>query len=94
MEADSATWREREERLQDPIQDVDFQTDYCKDLSSPADYEIDRGAQSDDFRHREHHKEQDIATCRDHAHRSPVTGTGAPTRPTARTPRGPPEPAP
>ena len=79
MEADSAAWRKREEALEDPIQDIDFQTDYCKDLSAPTDYEIDWDVQSDNFKHWEHHKEEDIATYRDHAHRSPVTGTKAPT---------------
>ena len=61
----------------------DFQTDYCKDLSAPTDYEIDWDVQSDNFKHWEHHKEEDIATYRDHAHQSPVTGTEAPTHHTA-----------
>ena len=69
--------------LEDPIQDIDFQTDYCKDLSAPTDYEIDWDVQSDNFKHWEHHKEEDIATYRDHAHRSPVTGAEAPVHHTA-----------
>ena len=34
--------------------------------------------QSDNFKHWEHHKEEDIATYRDHSHTSPATGVQAP----------------
>ena len=78
MEKDSAEWQAREEALRNPIDDIDFQTAYCKDLSAPTDYAIDWDVQSDNFKHWEHHKDEDIATYRDHSHSSPVTGTKAP----------------
>ena len=78
MEKDSAQWQAREEALQNPLEDIDFQTDYCKDLSAPTDYDIDWDVQSDNFKHWEHHKDEDIATYRDHSHPSPVTGSQAP----------------
>ena len=50
MEKDMAEWQAREEALEDPIQDIDYQTDYCKDLSAPTDYEMDWDIQSDNFK--------------------------------------------
>ena len=78
MEEDAAQWQAREEALRNPMEDIDFQTDYCKDLSAATDYAIDWGVQSDNFKAWEHHKDEDIATYRDHPHVSPVTGTKAP----------------
>ena len=78
MERDSAAWAAREEALQNPIEDIDFQTDYCKELSAATDYTIDWDVQCDNFKAWEHHKDEDITTYRDHAHVSPVTGTRAP----------------
>ena len=78
MERDSAAWAAREEALQNPIEDIDYQTDYCKELSAATDYTIDWDVQCDNFKAWEHHKDEDITTYRDHAHVSPVTGTRAP----------------
>ena len=78
MEKDAAQWQAREEALRNPIDDIDFQTAYCKDLSAATDYAIDWDVQSDNFKHWEHHKDEDIATYRDHSHVSPVTGVQAP----------------
>ena len=78
MERDSAAWAAREEALRNPIEDIDFQTDYCKELSAATDYTIDWDVQCENFKAWEHHKDEDITTYRDHAHISPVTGTRAP----------------
>ncbi len=78
MEKETAAWRAREEALGDPIEDIDFQTDYCKDLAAATDYVIDWDVQSDNFKNWEHHKEDGITTYRDRSHKSPVTGTQAP----------------
>ena len=78
MEKDAAAWQAREEALKDPIEDIDFQTDYCKDLCAVLDYGLDFDVACENFKHWEHHKEHDIVTYRDRAHPSPVTGTGAP----------------
>ena len=78
MAADAKNWQDREEALEDPIQDIDFQTDYCKDLCRELDYDLDWDIAAENFKHWEHHKEENIVTYRDKAHRSPVTGTTAP----------------
>ena len=78
MTADAKNWQSREEALEDPIQDIDFQTDYCKDLCRELDYDLDWDIAAENFKHWEHHKEENIVTYRDKAHRSPVTGTTAP----------------
>ena len=78
MRADVETWQRREEALEDPIQDIDFQTDYCKDLSEKVDYSLDWDVAAENFKHWEHHKEESIVGYRNHSHPSPVTGTQAP----------------
>jgi len=78
MRADVETWQRREEALEDPIQDIDFQTDYCKDLSEKVDYSLDWDLAAENFKHWEHHKEESIVGYRNHSHPSPVTGTQAP----------------
>jgi trimethylamine monooxygenase len=78
MRADSKTWQRREKALADPIQDIDFQTDYCKDLSESMDYSLDWDLAAENFKHWEHHKEESIVGYRNQAHPSPVTGTQAP----------------
>ena len=78
-EQDIDNWRSREEQLKDPIEDIDYQTDYTKDLCAPTDYptfDLDLAAEL--FKHWEHHKEEDILTYRNKSHRSPCTGTEAP----------------
>ena len=78
MEKDAAGWQAREEALRNPIDDIDFQTAYCKDLAAATDYDMDWDVQCENFKHWEHHKDEDIAGYRDHSHKSPVTGTQAP----------------
>lgn len=79
MQAEGASWQEREEKLADPLEQIDFQTDYCKDLAPHVDYppfDLDLAAQM--FKDWEHDKEHDITGYRDKAFRSPCTGTQAP----------------
>ena len=78
MKSDAVAWQTREESLEDPIQEIDFQTDYCKDLCLALDYSLDWDLASDNFKHWEHHKEESIVGYRNKAFPSPVTGTKAP----------------
>jgi trimethylamine monooxygenase len=78
MRTDVEIWQCREEALEDPIQDIDFQTDYCKDLSEKVDYSLNWDLAADNFKRWEHHKEESIVGYRNHSHPSPVTGTLAP----------------
>jgi trimethylamine monooxygenase len=72
-------WRGREEQLKDPIEDIDYQTDYTKDLCAATDYpDLDLDMVADLFKHWEHHKEEDILTYRNKSHKSPCTGTEGP----------------
>ena len=77
-------WVVKEEKLEDPIQMIDFQTDYTKDLCAVIDYpKIDLDKIAQDFKDWEHHKEEDIMTYRDKSFSSPVTGTQSPLHHTA-----------
>ena len=79
MERDMAGWRAREEALKDPMEDIDFQTDYIKDLCKETDYaDFDLDLAAETFKRWEHHKDEDIQTYRDQSHPSPCTGTVAP----------------
>ncbi len=72
-------WISQEEALEDPIQMIDFQTEYTKDLYSRSDYpEIDFELIRKHFKDWEHHKEEDIMTYRNNSFSSAVTGTVAP----------------
>ena len=72
-------WVSQEEVLEDPIQMIDFQTEYTKDLYSRSDYpEIDFELIRKHFKDWEHHKEEDIMTYRNNSFSSAVTGTIAP----------------
>ncbi len=72
-------WVSQEEVLEDPIQMIDFQTEYTKDLYSRSDYpEIDFELIRKHFKDWEHHKEEDIMTYRNNSFSSGVTGTVAP----------------
>lgn len=77
--ADIAAWRAREEALENPFQQIDFQTDYVRDLLAATDYphlDVDRVAEL--FKEWEHHKEEGILTYRDRSYPSTLTGTLAP----------------
>lgn len=79
MDADIARWTAREEALQNPFEDIDFQTDYTRDLCGAVDYPpIDLDLVAKMFKEWEHHKEEDILRYRDRAFASPCTGTKAP----------------
>ena len=72
-------WVSQEEAIEDPIQMIDFQTKYTKDLYSRSDYpEIDFELIRKHFKDWEHHKEEDIMTYRNNSFSSAVTGTVAP----------------
>ena len=79
MEKDSAAWRAREETLSNPFEDIDFQTDYTRDLCELTDYpDFDLDLAAKHFKDWEHHKEESITGYRDKAFSSPCTGTMAP----------------
>lgn len=79
MDADIAEWSKREEALQNPFEDIDFQTDYTRDLCEMTDYpKIDLAMVADMFKQWEHHKEESIVGYRNQAFASPCTGTQAP----------------
>ncbi|MBO0906405.1 NAD(P)-binding domain-containing protein [Jiella sonneratiae] len=77
--SDIAAWRAREETLENPFQQIDFQTDYVRDLLAATDYphlDVDRVAEL--FKEWEHHKEDGILTYRDRSYPSTLTGNMAP----------------
>ena len=79
IEADIKKWVVEEESLEDPIQMIDFQTEYTKELHAASDYPaIDFELIRKHFKEWEHHKEEDILTYRNRSFSSPVTGTVAP----------------
>lgn len=76
---DMTTWKTREEALSNPFEDIDFQTDYIKDLCAATDYEdFDLDAAANAFKTWEHHKVENILTYRDQAFVSPCNGEKAP----------------
>ena len=79
VEKDINDWVAKEEKLEDPIQMIDFQTEYTKDLHNLSDYpKIDFELIRKHFKDWEHHKEDDIMTYRNQSFSSAVTGTEAP----------------
>lgn len=79
MDADIAAWQKREEALTNPFEDIDFQTDYTRDLCEATDYpKIDLAQVADMFKEWEHHKEESILGYRNKSFASPCTGTKAP----------------
>jgi cation diffusion facilitator CzcD-associated flavoprotein CzcO len=71
-------WVILEERLSDPIQMIDFQTEYTKDLAVAVDYPmIDFELIRKHFYEWEHDKERDIINYRNKSFTSAVTGTKA-----------------
>jgi trimethylamine monooxygenase len=80
MEKETAAWVAREEKLKNPIEQIDFQTDYMKDIVQHTDYpafDLDQAAEM--FKEWEHHKGESIVGYRDHPFPSPCTGTMAST---------------
>ena len=79
IEADIKKWVAEEESLEDPIQMIDFQTEYTKELHGASDYPaIDFELIRKHFKECDHHKEEDILTYRNKSFSSPVTETVAP----------------
>ena len=79
VEEDINHWVDMEEKLSDPIQMIDFQTEYTKQLHEASNYpKIDFELIRKHFHNWEHHKEEDIMTYRNRSFSSPVTGTIAP----------------
>jgi trimethylamine monooxygenase len=79
MATDVDLWVTREEKLADPFEMIDFQTDYTKELVAATDYpDFDLDMVADLFKEWEHDKEQSITGYRDKAFKSPCTGTMAP----------------
>ncbi|AHJ68335.1 Dimethylaniline monooxygenase [N-oxide forming] [Granulibacter bethesdensis] len=79
QDADIKHWRALEEKIQNPYQAIDFQTEYVRDLLALTDYphlDVDRIAAL--FKEWEHHKEEGIMTYRDRSYPSTLTGTMAP----------------
>ena len=67
------------EKLENPDQMIDFQTEYTKELHSLSDYpKIDFELIRKHFKEWEHHKVEDIMTYRNKSFSSPVTGSVAP----------------
>ncbi|ARW15913.1 NAD(P)-binding domain-containing protein [Komagataeibacter europaeus] len=79
MTADTLEWRAREEEASTPYEEIDFQTDYVRDLISLTDYppfDLDHVAQS--FKDWKHDKVENIMTYRDKSYVSALTGKLAP----------------
>ena len=77
--ADIDAWHTREQGLEDPYQEIDFQADYCRDLAALVDYpEFDIDLTVKLFVDWEHDKEHNILTYRDSSFASAVDGTISP----------------
>ncbi len=79
QEADTLAWRAGEEKLDSPYAEIDFQTDYVRDLLAATDYpafDIDTVAEL--FKEWKHDKVDSILGYRDHSYRSVLTGRMAP----------------
>ena len=79
IEKDINKWVAMEEKLENPDQMIDFQTEYTKELHGLSDYpKIDFELIRTHFKEWEHHKVEDIMTYRNKSFSSPVTGSVAP----------------
>ena len=79
MVADSKVWVARDQALENASQEIDFQTDYVRDLMTYTDYppfDLDKVAAL--FKEWKHDKQADILGYRDKSYRSTMTGTVAP----------------
>ncbi len=76
----SATWRAREELLEDDEQMIWFQGDYVQELIDETDYpSFDVEGVNRTFMEWEHHKHDDIMSFRNNAYASLMTGNMQPT---------------
>ena len=79
MKAHSQKWRDREETLASPEEQIVFQGDYVKELIAETDYpDFDVDAVNETFFEWEHHKVDDIMGFRNNAYRSVMTGNMQP----------------
>jgi trimethylamine monooxygenase len=79
IENDINKWVSMEEKLENPDQMIDFQTEYTKELHAMSDYpKIDFELIRKHFKEWEHHKVENIMTYRNKSFSSPVTGSVAP----------------
>lgn len=79
MQADSAKWRAREEKLEDDEQMIWFQGDYVQALIDQTDYpSFDVEAVNKTFLEWEHHKHDDIMGFRNNSYTSLMTGNPQP----------------
>lgn len=79
MAAHGKAWVAREEALENPEQDIDFQADYLRELVADTDYpKFDIDLTVAEFKEWEHDKDADIVGYRNKAFRSACTGTEAP----------------
>ena len=79
IDKDINKWVALEEKLENPDQMIDFQTEYTKELHEKSDYpKIDFELIRKHFKEWEHHKVEDISTYRNKSFSSPVTGSVAP----------------
>ena len=84
IEKDINKWVSMEEKLENPDQMIDFQTEYTKELHDLSDYpKIDFELIRKNFKEWEHHKVENIMTYRNKSFSSPVTGSVAPIHHTA-----------
>ena len=79
IDKDINKWVSMEEKLENPEQMIDFQTEYTKELHSLSDYpKIDFELIRKHFKEWEHHKVENIMTYRNKSFSSPVTGSLGP----------------
>eukprot|EP00049_Salpingoeca_infusionum_P000347 m.39292 g.39292 ORF g.39292 m.39292 type:complete len:453 (+) comp10294_c0_seq1:296-1654(+) len=78
-EADWAAWRAREEKAETAYQQIEFQTEYVRDVAAMSDYpKFDLDACCQMFKDWKGHKKISILGYRDYTFTSPVTGTVSP----------------
>ena len=79
IEKDILNWVNKEEKLEDPLQMIDFQTEYTVNLCKEIDYpRIDFELIRKHFHQWEHDKIEDIVNYRNKSFSSAVTGSDAP----------------
>ena len=79
IQEDIDKWVAREEKLSNPMEEIDFQSDYLRDLFPLVDCpKFDIGLVTKHFKEWEHHKVENILTYRDKSFASAVTGTTGP----------------
>lgn len=70
-------WTDREQKLTNDHEEIDFQTDYIKDVANLVNYPHPVDC-ADMFHEWEHHKDEDIMTYRDRSFKSIHTGVKSP----------------